>query len=187
MVTAEYRSREGGSASAQGKTCECNTYKHTRLLETCETLWFKIFSCKINLFNFILFHLFTCAGACVCDVCFQPACGSAVSVWSDLTTPVSVCHGGRFLPSTAIASSSSQSKVKPVSGAQWTRASCNRPHWVCVCVCVQTSRPRRRSWTSPAAATASLICSRRLCTASACTPFSAQQRALLCPFFIQQV
>lgn len=28
MVTAEYRSREGGSASAQGKTCECSTYKH---------------------------------------------------------------------------------------------------------------------------------------------------------------
>lgn len=44
MVTAEYRSREGGSASAQGKTCECSTHKHTRLLETCETIYGLIFS-----------------------------------------------------------------------------------------------------------------------------------------------
>lgn len=37
MVTAEYRSREGGSASAQGKTSESDTIKeHTARLNKCK-------------------------------------------------------------------------------------------------------------------------------------------------------
>ncbi len=133
-------------------------------------------------------------------------------MWSDQTTPVSVCPGDLCLLSMDIVLSSSLSKViyckiyhhLTTLGTE----SCLRSHihhcefthccvCVCVCVCVyvsclcvccvQTSKQRKKLSMSPAAVTVSLIWNQRLCTASACTHFSTQQRALPSPFSIQQV
>lgn len=132
-----------------------------------------------------------CPSVCVS---LQPVCGSAVWVWSGQTTPVSVCPGDQCLLSMGIVLSSSLSKViccKICSNWPLWVTTVNVPIGVyvsCLCVhCVQTSKQRKRLWMSPAAVTASLIWSKRLCIASACTHFSAQQRALLSPFSIQQV